>query len=111
MKVIVPGHTYALSHLDGNGTTILSFVDRGHGHDHEGPTCQEVIRVLLDRLKFLDAERAWSGNADIRHHLRMALVGFEARALIRNVEKGEIDPEAIPVNTGTGHWELTNERR
>src|SRR4051794_17180616 len=103
MKVLIAGHLYELSHLDGDGAQRLQFVDRNHGQDAEGTFNQEVLRVLIDRVKFLDAEVAWEGNEQILHHLRMALVLHEARALYRKVEKGKLLPESLPVGSD-GHF-------
>lgn len=91
MKVLYPGHRYALQNLRGRGQTTLQFVQDPllhNGVGHDGPSCQEVIRALIDRVRVLDAEKPWSGNQDIVAHLRSALAGFEARAILRKAEKG-----------------------
>lgn len=103
MKVLIAGHLYELSHLDGDGGQRLQFVDRNHGMDSEGTYNQEVLRVLIDRVKFLDDEVPWEGNGQILHHLRMALVLHEARALCRKVEKGKLLPESLIVGPD-GHF-------
>lgn len=105
MKVIVPGHLYELDHLDGENTHQLQFVDRGHGCDQEGTFNQEVIRVLIDRVKFLDSEKPWPLNKNILGHLRMALALHEARAMCRKVEDDRMHPEDIAVG-GDGHFAL-----
>jgi hypothetical protein len=92
MKVLVPGHRYALHNLITGGTTILQFYQDPRLHDGEaaaGPSCQEVIRALIDRVQVLDEEKPWNGNAQIVSHLRQALAGFEARAILRKAERGE----------------------
>lgn len=106
MKVLVPGHTYELDHLDGNGKTRLQFVSRAPLHEPaEGVINQEVLRALIDRVQLLDAEVPWSGNIEILKHLRMALALHEVRALLRHVEKGQILPELL--STGAdGHFQL-----
>lgn len=104
MRVIYPGHRYELDHLDGSGKTILQFISRAPLHAPvEGPTNQEVIRALIDRVKVLDAEVPWSGNEIILHHLRMALTLHECRALLRHVEKGHILPERLALGVD-GHF-------
>ena len=108
MKIINKGHIYSLEHLDGDKTSTLNFVKRGRGeNDAEGITNQEVLRVLIDRVKFLEEELHWEGNKEIIYHLRMALVLHESRHLIRAVEKGDIEPENI-VTANNGHFKLTN---
>lgn len=103
MYIIIDGHLYMLDNIDGAGQQRLQFVDRGHGRDCEGTTCQEVLRVLIDRVKFLDREKRWDGNDEILLHLRKALILFEMRALYRKVEKGSILPEDLAFDPSDGH--------
>ena len=107
MKVIIPGHRYEAAHLDGSGVQIIQFVDRDHGHDTEGTTCQELIRILIDRIQFLDKEVPSEFNDKIVHHARMMLINFEARALIRKTEKGKLKPECLAMNGDDLHIKLT----
>ncbi len=98
MKTIYPGHLYELDHIDGDGKTRLQFVQRKPFHEPvEGPTNQEVLRAVIDRVKALDAEVPWAGNQQILHHLRMAIALHEARALLRHVEKHHFSIEHSPV--------------
>jgi hypothetical protein len=109
MKVITPGHVYSLDHLDGPGRTLLNFVSRAPLHEpREGVINQEVLRALIDRVQFLNSEVPWQGNAQILHHLRMALALHEARAFLRHVEKGEIQPETLPVGRD-GHMQIVGD--
>lgn len=88
MRPIYPGHLYILNHLDGPGKTTIQFVQRAPLHEpKEGITNQEVLRAVIDRVKQLDREVPWSGNAEIIFHLRMAIALHENRALLRHVEK------------------------
>ena len=108
MKVLEKGHVYELEHIDGLGKQTLTFVNRELGTEHEGTQSQEVIRALIDRTKHCDSCLRWEGNDRIIHHLRMALVLHEARALERKVEKGQLEAELI--NTGLdGHFSLIYE--
>ncbi len=109
MRVINPGHVYEVSHLDGDGVSEISFVDRDHGRDKEGTTNQELLRVLIDRLHFLDSELPWEGNREIIFHLRQALVLHEMRHLNRLVDKGEIQIETLPTGED-GHLILCQEK-
>jgi hypothetical protein len=100
MRVIDPGHLYELDNLKDAGKTLLRFSKDPalhNGNGYAGVTCQEVIRSLIDRVQTLNNERHWAGNADIIHALRHALAGFEARALIRRVEKEGLAIERLPV--------------
>ena len=110
MRVLYPGHSYQLDHLDGSNLSILQFVQREPHHEpKEGTTCQEVIRALIDRVEVLNEELPWEGNAKILANLRESLVLFECRALLRKVEKGELKPEDITVEKD-GHFKLTRDR-
>lgn len=90
MKVLVPGHTYDLSNLKGEGTTRLQFYRDPDIHpQHEaGPSTQEVLRACIDRVIALDREKPWDGNQEIVQHLRLAIALFEMRALYYKVVKG-----------------------
>lgn len=106
MRVVEPGHIYELAHLDGEGTSTLTFVSRAPLHEpHEGVVNQEVLRALIDRVHFLNEEVPWEGNAEIIKHLRMALALHEARAFLRHVEKGHIHPETLPIGKD-GHMQI-----
>lgn len=98
MKEIELGHVFELDHLDGNGKSILQFVNRNPGLEREGTTNQEVLRALISRVKFLDSQIHWPLNEQIINHLRMAIALHEARALIRKQEKGQIKIEHKPVD-------------
>jgi hypothetical protein len=107
MRVMYPGHLYALDHLDGSKVTRLQFIQRQpHHKGKEGVTNQEVLRALIDRVEFLDRELPHMVNEQILHHLRMALVLHEARALVRHVEKGELKPEQVCLNQADGHFKF-----
>lgn len=92
MKVLFPGHRYLLKNLKGPGYTELQFYQDPElhgGNRKEGPSSQEVIRALLERVQVLDAEKPHSINKEvILPGLRQALAGFEARALLRKAAKG-----------------------
>ena len=105
MIVIDPGHNYQLDTLDGDATCELRFVKRFRGREnHPGTTNQEVLRVLIDRVIELNSEKPWPLNNQILHHLRMALILHEARALVRKVEKGELMPEGVVLKKKDGHF-------
>ena len=61
-RVIDPGHVYDLRRLDGPGVERLTFVKRegprypGNVGKHPGTTMQEVIRALIDRAEYVNAQ-------------------------------------------------------
>lgn len=107
MIILESGHIYVLDWIDGPpvGTeNRLYFVNREE-HPHAGTQTQEVLRALIDRTQHCDNCLRWEGNDQIIHHLRMALVLHEVRALKRKTEKGIITPETVPVGED-GHFKL-----
>ena len=113
MRVIDPGHSYALTHLDGNLEELLTFVKRtgagypGNVGSHPGTNLQEVIRVCMDRVKYLDNQIRHVCNYDALEAFRQALWALEVRAPERH---GRIlDPmlyeeiELQPVCVSCGH--------
>lgn len=106
MRSIYPGHKYELDHLDGSGKQVLQFVQRPpHHYGVEGVTNQEVLRAVIDRVRVLDGEIPWSGNARILYHLRMALLLHESRAMERHVEKHGFAVEDVGLGED-GHFKL-----
>jgi len=109
MKIIEPGHVYELASLDGGVPQQIVFVNRERGSEHSGTQTQELLRALIDRTQHCDACLRWEGNDKIIHHLRMALVLHEARALERKTEKGLLLPEHVGIGND-GHFLLDDER-
>lgn len=109
MRIIDPGHKYEVNYLDGNDNIdTITFVKRGHpGKNHPGTTNQELLRVLIDRIKFLNTEIPWRGNEEILFYLRKALILHECRALERKIEKRQLFPEMIITDREDGHISLT----
>lgn len=108
MIVIEPGHIYHLEVQDGDEKETLTFVNR-EDNPHSGTQTQEVIRALIDRTMHCDNCLRWEGNDLIIHHLRMALVLHEARALGRKAVKGVIEPENV-LTGSDGHFMLSRGR-
>lgn len=91
MKVIDPGHVYDLTQL-GGGVQRISFVKRSGGAvtyqaEWPGVQSQEVIRMLIDRTKYLRDILSCVETEDAIYHLRMALFMYEVRAWRRKQEK------------------------
>lgn len=96
MKVLDKGHKYSLKNNKTDGEVILTFykdeIINGSGYD--GTTNQEVLRCLIDRIKFLDKQLPHEVNSKIIQHLRSAIILHEQRHLDRLLDKG-IDVENL----------------
>ena len=90
MRIIDPGHLYALDHLDGNLEELLTFVKReGEGYpgnqgSHPGTNIQEVLRALIDRVKYLQGQIQHDCNLEVTNHLRECIRLLEQRAAERH---------------------------
>ncbi len=88
MEVLDRGHLYAMETIDGGRTAILQFVKRcdppekypGNSGSYPGVIIQEVLRVLIDRVKYLDNQVPAPENEDILIHLRESFWSLERRA-------------------------------
>lgn len=120
MRVIDAGHIYELDQLDRRDETqpaVLRFVKRiglkypGNGDlAWPGPTTQEVLRALIDRTEYVNAQREHAANANAIAGMRSALVALEVRAATERRAPGvavEIQnmssPEREPTCAGCGH--------
>src|SRR5687767_370812 len=83
---------------DGEGVSV--------GH-HPGTNCQEVIRVLIARVKYLQSQIPCAANESVLRHLRLALRDFELRAALRHGRSLPVfelsDIEIQPTCAGCGH--------
>lgn len=91
MRAITPGHLYELAEIDGDSKAELRFVKRvgenypgNEGAPHAGVTCQEVLRALIDRTKYLNNQINCAETQSITQLLRTALLLFEQRAAKRH---------------------------
>lgn len=101
MNVIDPGHVYELDWLDvepgltaeaieGSGARLLTFVKRegerypGNVGHHAGTNMQEVLRALIHRTKYVDAQQPDGRNNLVVRHLRGALLWLEDRAAVKH---------------------------
>lgn len=86
MKIIDSGHIYELASFDGTKSNILTFVKRigdnfpGNKFAFPGTISQEVLRALLERQKYVNAQMAFPENIIVIQNLRQALWQLEARA-------------------------------
>lgn len=89
---------------------VLVFVKRvgekypGNEGPHPGTTMQEVLRCLIDRIKYVDKQRPHDANEAVLRHFRDALLSLEFRAaelhgraadFIKYADEDE--PEFLPV--------------
>ncbi len=89
MRVLVSGHRYALARLDTWGDAspqVLQFVSRigpkypGNLSVFPGTTTQEVLRALIDRTAYVNAQQPCVENDLVRTLLEAALTTLEQRA-------------------------------
>lgn len=121
MEVIDPGYRYKLGELDGNSVfSTLQFVKRdnptekypGNTTAYPGTTIQEVSKVLIDRVKYLDNREPHEVNPEIIKKFREVIYLLEKR----NADKKGIsfdipgrdifieNPENIETCNTCGHW-------
>lgn len=90
MEVIEPGHEYDPTSFGRQSIRFMKRVGDGYpGNEpprHGGTNCQELLRVLIDRVKYLDDQDHDSHNDMILRALRNGLFWFEKRAAERRGE-------------------------
>jgi len=94
MKVLDPGHRYELASLDGEHRQVLQFVKRcdpknpgrypGNQNAYPGTTMQNVIRALLERMRYVQRQQWCVENVVGIVALRVALWLLEFRAARRH---------------------------
>ena len=110
MKVLDPGHVYALENVGTEGQQTIQFVRR---RDEKGellpdnlqtPGCltQELLRVAIDRTLYLYEEAPCDEDTDIISYLRAALMAYESRSARRKIER-LAKPEEAKVCDMCGH--------
>ncbi len=92
MKVVNDGHVYRLENLGGVDEQALIFIKRSGGaitYEEEWPglQVQEVLRVLIDRTKYLYNILPCLETQVALKNLRMSLYWYEVRAYRRKKEK------------------------
>ena len=95
MKITEPGHCYELSNFENSTETqTLQFIDKREQDGKlvtvkDGTTNEEVLAVLIDRLKFLGAKLPSRENSLAVTRCEEALMWLNKRTadrLARNVE-------------------------
>lgn len=92
MRVEDPGHVYDLDQIGRVPTMRLEFLKRSgdliqHEDEHGGVICQEVMRVLIDRLKYLNDLIPCVETELALDHTRTALYEMECRAWRRKQQE------------------------
>ena len=120
MKVLDPGHAYLLDALDVEPTQrfwfdpqTLMFVKRigerypgNTGKPHPGVTMQEMLRVIIDRLEYVNRQIPAEENGFALFHLQSAFWWMESRAAaVRGVvlSRGPRGIERVPACAECGH--------
>lgn len=83
--VIEPGHLYMVPNLEQSGHQFVRFIRRSsamikHPTDYPGCNTQDIIRVCIDRTKYLNSVGGSEETQNAVHWLRMALYEYESRA-------------------------------
>lgn len=105
MKTIDRGHKYRLDNLKTNGYQTINFYKDGKINNtktKKGTSNQEVLRILIDRIHFLEEQNHHYLNKKIIYHLRKALVIHEMRHLSIKVDNN-VDIENISLGKD-GHF-------
>ena len=89
MKAIEPGHIYELDELENTERKqTVSFVSKFNLEtNHDGTTNEEVLKMLIDRMKYLQGKFACRENALATTKLEEALMWMEYRTA-RRKEQG-----------------------
>ena len=79
MKVLTPGHRYTVTDYEsGNEVQTIQFIHKKPGFSlpqtvSDGTTAEEVLAVLLDRMKFLQSTLPCAENASVISKLEESL--------------------------------------
>jgi ethanolamine ammonia-lyase large subunit len=104
MKVITKDHKYCLANFEGEGCQTIQFIEKEKGEGDElvtindGTTNEEVLKMLIDRLRGLNKKFPCEENANAIAHLEAALRALNARTQRRafiGIE-GTHKPDPVP---------------
>lgn len=88
MKVIELSHIYQLANKLNGYQTLTFFKDLPKSElGHDGVLCQELLRVLIDRMLGLWSQKPCDESTQIIQKLRECLILFEVRAAKGTLEK------------------------
>lgn len=84
MNVIDPGHEYQVNSIGDEPDQIISFLKRVNGElIHDGTTNEEIIKVLIDRMNYLQNQVPCVENEIAITGLTIALNSLESRTTKR----------------------------
>lgn len=97
MKTITTGHKYELASFEGGPAQTLQFIEKVPSKDplaalvtiNDGTTNEEVLKVLIDRLQYLNGKFPCRENALVITKLEESLMWLNKRTAdrqARNVE-------------------------
>lgn len=122
MRVLDPGHRYALQCFDVDGfqEQELTFMKRqgamypGNKNSYPGTNLQETVRAQIDRVKYLDGQVPHRRNRAIINLYREILEHLEERAAERHGRRLHLNParniEDEPTCLKCGHIGCTDHR-
>lgn len=101
MKVTEEGHIYRVRHMDSAEEQELMFINRLNGAQvHDGTTNEEVLEVLIDRMRYLQKRMPCRENAIVLTKLEECLMWLQRRKALR-VDQGVLSqdtPHEEPVS-------------
>jgi len=97
MKIITTGHKYELASFEGSAPQTLQFIEKvptAEGSKdlvtvNDGTTNEEVLKVLIDRLQYLNGKFPCRENAIVITKLEEALMWLNKRTADRQVRSVE----------------------
>lgn len=96
MKIIKPGHTYLLKNFENKETQAIQFIQKAPIKGtidlevvQEGTTNEEVLVMLIDRMKFLQGVMTSRENTHVISLLEKALMWLNKRTDDRKKRKVE----------------------
>ena len=103
MTILEPGHVYLADCYDAQMTIMTTFMKRvgqkypgNTGAPHGGTNMQEILRMLIDRTKYLDRQESHEENKRNLERMREIIIDLEQRAARRHGRILEISsPETI----------------
>lgn len=84
MNVVETGHIYKLNNTQSSQAQELIFINRAAGNlIYDGTTNEEVLKVLIDRLKYLNMKCPCRENSIVITKLEESLMWLNRRTELR----------------------------
>jgi hypothetical protein len=95
MKVVERGHIYELESFEGMEIQKLKFISKNDGVIvHDGTTNEEVLKVLIDRIKILQESVPCRENEIVLQKLEESLMWLDRRT--RERKSQGVEGKALP---------------